>query len=110
MDQLRCMRTFMRVAELGSFTAAAGSLQLSRAVASAQVAELEQHLGCQLLQRTTRRVALTVDGSHDLGQCQRLLADLEAADESMGVSPAAVRGSGVRGSGARGAGGSGHEA
>ena len=92
MDQLRCMRTFMRVAELGSFTAAADSLQLSRAVASAQVAELEQHLGCQLLQRTTRRVALTVDGSHYLGQCQRLLADLEAADEAMGVSPAAVRG------------------
>jgi LysR family transcriptional regulator, regulator for bpeEF and oprC len=92
MDQLRCMRTFVRVAELGSFTAAADSLQLSRAVVSAQVAELEQHLGCPLLQRTTRRVALTVDGSHYLGQCQRLLAELEAADEAMGVSPAAVRG------------------
>ena len=92
MDQLRCMRTFMRVAELASFTAAADSLQLSRAVVSAQVAELEQHLGCQLLQRTTRRVALTVDGAHYLGQCQRLLADLEAADEAMGVSPVAVRG------------------
>ena len=92
MDQLRCMRTFVRVAELGSFTAAADSLQLSRAVVSAQVAELEQHLGCPLLQRTTRRVALTVDGSHYLAQSQRLLADLEAADEAMGVSPAAVRG------------------
>ncbi len=92
MDQLRCMRTFVRVAELGSFTAAADSLQISRAVVSAQVAELEQHLACPLLQRTTRRVALTVDGSHYLGQCQRLLADLEAADEAMGVSPAAVRG------------------
>jgi LysR family transcriptional regulator for bpeEF and oprC len=92
MDQLRCMRTFVRVAELGSFTAAADSLQLSRAVVSTQVAELEQHLGCQLLQRTTRHVALTVDGSHYLGQCQRLLADLEAADEAMGVSTAAVRG------------------
>jgi DNA-binding transcriptional LysR family regulator len=92
MDQLRCMRSFMRVAELGSFTAAAASLQLSRAAVSAQIAELEQHLGCPLLQRTTRRVALTVDGSHYLLQCQRLLADLEAADETMGVSPAAVRG------------------
>ncbi len=92
MDQLRCMRTFTRVAELGSFTAAADSLQLSRAAVSAQVAELEQHLGCPLLQRTTRRVALTVDGSHYLAQCQRLLAELEAADEAMGVSPAAVHG------------------
>ena len=92
MDQLRCMRTFVRVAEVGSFTAAADSLQLSRAVVSAQVAELEQHLGCPLLQRTTRRVALTVDGSDYLAQCQRLLAELEAADEAMGVAPAAVRG------------------
>lgn len=92
MDQLRCMRTFMRVAELGSFTAAADSLQLSRAAVGTQVAELERHLGCQLLQRTTRHVALTVDGSHYLAQCGRLLADLEAADEAMGVSPAAVRG------------------
>ncbi|HEY4972470.1 MAG TPA: LysR substrate-binding domain-containing protein, partial [Steroidobacteraceae bacterium] len=92
MDQLRCMRTFMRVAELGSFTAAADALQVSRAAASAQVAELEHHLGCQLLQRTTRRVALTVDGAHYLGQCRRLLAELEAADEAMGVSPAAAHG------------------
>jgi LysR family transcriptional regulator, regulator for bpeEF and oprC len=92
MDQLRCMRTFMRVAEIGSFTAAADALQLSRAVVSSQVAELEQHLGCQLLQRTTRRVALTVDGAQYLSQCRRLLADLEAADESMGVSPATVHG------------------
>jgi LysR family transcriptional regulator, regulator for bpeEF and oprC len=92
MDQLRCMRTFTRVAELGSFTRAAAALRLSRAVVSTQVAELEQHLRCQLLQRTTRRVALTVDGSHYLAQCRRLLAELEAADEAMGVSPAVVHG------------------
>jgi LysR family transcriptional regulator, regulator for bpeEF and oprC len=92
MDQLRCMRTFLRVAELRSFTKAADALQLSRTLVSTQVAELEQHLGCPLLQRTTRRVALTVDGSHYLAQCQRLLAELEAVDEAMGVSPAAVHG------------------
>ncbi len=92
MDQLRSMRTFVRVAELGSFTRAADALRLSRAVVSTQVMELEQHLGCQLLQRTTRKVALTVDGSHYLAQCRRLLADIEATDEAMGVSPAAVHG------------------
>jgi LysR family transcriptional regulator for bpeEF and oprC len=92
MDQLRCMRTFVRVAELGSFTRAADALRLSRAVVSTQVLELEQHLGCQLMQRTTRRVALTVDGSHYLAQCRRLLADIEATDEAMGVSPAGVHG------------------
>ena len=92
MDQLRCMRSFVRVAELGSFTRAAGSLKVSRTVVGTQIAELEQHLGCPLLQRTTRRVALTVDGSHYLAQCRRLLAELEVADEAMGVSPAAVHG------------------
>ncbi|MBS0581284.1 MAG: LysR family transcriptional regulator [Proteobacteria bacterium] len=92
MDQLRCMRTFVRVAELGSFTRAAEALRLSRAVVSTQVMELEQHLGCQLMQRTTRKVALTVDGSHYLAQCRRLLADIEATDEAMGVSPAGVHG------------------
>jgi LysR family transcriptional regulator, regulator for bpeEF and oprC len=92
MDQLRCMRSFIRVAELGSFTRAADSLKVSRTVVGTQIAELEQHLGCPLLQRTTRRVALTVDGSHYLVQSRRLLAELEAADEAMGVSPAAVHG------------------
>ncbi len=92
MDQLRCMRAFVRVAELGSFTRAADSLKVSRNVVGTQIAELEQHLGCPLLQRTTRRVALTLDGSHYLTQCRRLLAELEVADEAMGVSPAAVHG------------------
>jgi LysR family transcriptional regulator for bpeEF and oprC len=92
MDQLRCMRTFVRVAELGSFTRAADALHVSRTAVSTQVVELEQHLGCQLLQRTTRTVALTVDGAHYLAQCRRLLADVEAVDEAMGVSPGVAHG------------------
>jgi LysR family transcriptional regulator, regulator for bpeEF and oprC len=82
-DQLLCMRSFVRVADLHSFTRAADVLGLSRAVVSTQVADLERHLRCQLFHRTTRRVGLTSDGAEYLARCQRILAELEAADEAM---------------------------
>jgi len=83
MDQLVCMRSFVRVADLRSFTQAADALGLSRAVVSTHVAELESYLRCQLFHRTTRRVGLTTDGAEYLTHCQRILGDLETADESM---------------------------
>jgi LysR family transcriptional regulator, regulator for bpeEF and oprC len=83
MDQLQCLRSFVRVADLHSFTRAADALGLSRAVVSTHVAELEKHLRCQLFHRTTRRVGLTTDGSEYLTRCQRILAELEAADEAL---------------------------
>jgi len=82
-DQLVCMRSFVRVADLYSFTRAADALGLSRAVVSTHVAELEKHLRCQLFHRTTRRVGLTADGTEYLARCQRILAELEAADEAV---------------------------
>jgi len=83
MDQLACLRSFVRVADLRSFTRAADVLGLSRAVVSTHVADLERHLGCQLFHRTTRRVGLTSDGAEYLARCQRILAELAAADESV---------------------------
>ena len=83
MDQLVCMRTFVRVADLNSFTRAADALGVSRAVVSTHVAELEAHLRCQLFHRTTRRVGLTTDGAEYLGRCRRLLAEVEEADEAL---------------------------
>jgi LysR family transcriptional regulator for bpeEF and oprC len=83
MDQLTSMRTFARVAELNSFTRAADGLELSRAVVSTQIADLERHLGVRLFHRTTRRVTLTADGTEYLERCRRILADVEAADEAV---------------------------
>jgi LysR family transcriptional regulator for bpeEF and oprC len=77
------MRTFARVAELNSFTRAADGLDLSRAVVSTQIADLEKHLGVRLFHRTTRRVTLTADGTEYLERCRRILADLDAADEAV---------------------------
>jgi LysR family transcriptional regulator, regulator for bpeEF and oprC len=83
MDQLQCMRSFVRVADLHSFTRAADALGVSRGVVSTHVAELEKHLRCQLFHRTTRRVGLTTDGAEYLAHSQRILAELEAADEAL---------------------------
>jgi LysR family transcriptional regulator, regulator for bpeEF and oprC len=77
------MRSFMRVADLHSFTKAADALGISRAVISTHVADLEKHLRCQLFHRTTRRVGLTTDGTEYLERCRRILAELEAADEAL---------------------------
>jgi LysR family transcriptional regulator, regulator for bpeEF and oprC len=91
-DQLTSMKSFARVAELHSFTRAADSLGISRAVVSTHVAELERHLRCQLFHRTTRRVGLTSDGAEYLARCQRILAEVEAADEALRRTRVAVQG------------------
>jgi len=83
MDQLLAMRVFTRVAERGSFSQAADELELSRPAASALVAALEKHLGVRLLNRTTRRVGLTAEGSEFLHRCRRILEELRDAEETL---------------------------
>jgi LysR family transcriptional regulator, regulator for bpeEF and oprC len=92
MDQLQCLRSFVRVADLHSFTRAADALGLSRAVVSTHIAELERHLRCQLFHRTTRRVGLTGDGTEYLARCRRILDELEAADEALRRTRVSVQG------------------
>ncbi|MBS7690306.1 LysR family transcriptional regulator [Pseudomonas lalucatii] len=62
MDQLACMRIFVRVVEHGAFVRAADNLNTSRASVTTAVAQLEQRLGVRLLNRTTRRLGLTEEG------------------------------------------------
>jgi len=83
MDRFQAMRIYARVAGLGSFVRAAADLDLSRATVSESVAALERHLGVQLLRRTTRRVTLTDEGADFLERCQRILAEVEAAERSV---------------------------
>lgn len=61
-DKLQALQMFVRVAQLGSFTQAGVSLGVSKTHVSNVILQLEQHLGCRLLHRTTRRVSLTHDG------------------------------------------------
>lgn len=62
MDRLAGMQVFVRVVESGSFSAAARAVGATQSTISKQVAALEDHLGCLLLQRTTRSLTLTEDG------------------------------------------------
>ena len=80
MDQLTAMRAFRRVVELGSFTGAARSLNLSKAAVSKQIGELEAYLGATLIHRTTRRLSVTEAGNSYFESCVRLLDEFEAAD------------------------------
>jgi len=81
MDQLQGMRVFARVAEFGSFARAAQTLELSRAMASSYVAQLEKHLGTRLLHRTTRKVSVSPEGAVYLDHCKRILAEIDSADD-----------------------------
>ncbi|WP_375576167.1 LysR family transcriptional regulator [Paracidovorax oryzae] len=71
------MHTFVRVAELASFTQAAEALGIPKASASTAVQQLETQLGTRLLHRTTRRVQLTQDGQAYYERCKDLLADVD---------------------------------
>ena len=83
MDQLQAMRVFARVADHGSFARAATTLDMSRAMASSYVAQLEEHLGTRLLHRTTRKVSVSPQGAVYLEHCKRILAEIEAADDQL---------------------------
>jgi len=81
MDKLDRYRVFVRVAEMGSFTAAANALDLPRASVSAALQRLEAEVGTRLLHRTTRRVRLTADGTQLLERVRPLLAEAEDIDQ-----------------------------
>ena len=83
MDQLTLMSTFVRVAERGSFSAVAREFSTSQPVISRQIAALEDQLGVRLLQRTTRRLALTEDGQIFLDSARVAIEAMEAATESV---------------------------
>jgi DNA-binding transcriptional LysR family regulator len=83
-DALALFRTFVRVVEAGSFSAVARETGLSQPSVSRQVAALEQHLGCLLIQRTTRRLTLTEDGRAFHEQARRAIEAVAEAEAAVG--------------------------
>lgn len=92
MDQLRSMRVFARVADEGSFAAAARALDLAPAVVTRVVADLEDHLGARLMNRTTRRLSLTEVGDGYLQRVRQILADVDEAEVLVGNAASDPRG------------------
>lgn len=86
------METFVLVAETGSFTDAAKELQLTPSAVSKMITRLEDRLGVRLLQRTTRRVRMTVEGRTYYDQARGILAELDAVEASVGGAEAEPRG------------------
>ena len=80
MDRLAGMAVFARVVEAESFTAAAAQLGMSKSAVSKAIAALEDRLGARLLNRTTRRLALTEVGQAFYERCARVVAEAEEAE------------------------------
>lgn len=92
MDKLRAMATFVRIVETGSLTAAAESLRTSLPSVVRGLAELERSLDARLLNRTTRRIALTDEGREYLERSRRVLAEVEEAEAALSARRVAPKG------------------
>jgi DNA-binding transcriptional LysR family regulator len=80
MGKFREISTFVEVVARGSLSAAARAEGIAPAMIGRRLDALEARLGVKLLQRTTRRLALTDEGTSFLEDCQRILAELEEAE------------------------------
>jgi DNA-binding transcriptional LysR family regulator len=92
MDALTSLRVFRDVVEAGSFVKAAERLDISTAMTSKHVANLERQLGVRLLNRTTRHLSLTEAGSVYYEQCREALDILQAAEAAVGSQTDQPRG------------------
>lgn len=88
MDKLRAMTIFVRIVEMGSLTAAASVLDTSLTAVVRSLASLEETLGTRLLNRTTRRIALTDEGREYFERCRRVLAEVEEAERFLSARQA----------------------
>jgi len=79
MDRLLSMRVFQKVIDEGGFAAAARAMDMSSAVVTRLIADLENHLGTRLLNRTTRRVSLSAVGESYLNRVRAILQDIDEA-------------------------------
>lgn len=92
MDTISAIRTFVSVADAGSFTGGAKALRLTPQLASKYVRQLEERLGTQLLARTTRQVSLTETGQAYLGQARNLIDQFDALEGLVKDEQAALSG------------------
>ena len=92
MDKLNAISVFCKVIETQSFTQAANQQNISVAMASKLVSQLEEHLKTRLLQRTTRKIVPTEAGMLYYQRCQSILLDLSEADSSISNMATSLQG------------------
>lgn len=91
-DLVESMRSFVRVAERGSFSAVAAEANASQTTIARRIEALEQHFGVRLLHRSTRRLALTDEGNRLLDHARLILEEVEQAEASLGQRRAEPQG------------------
>lgn len=92
LDRITGLQVFVRVAALGTLSAAARALEMSQTMATKHLAALEDRLGIKLVHRSTRRLTLTDAGRTYLDSVERILADIDEADAKASLEAAEVRG------------------
>ncbi len=92
MDKLSSMKVFMQVARLGSFSAAADNLGISKAMVSKHIKRLEDNLDVQLFNRTTRSLSLTEVGTVYRDRIKEILNDIEETELSVSKLSSEPRG------------------
>jgi DNA-binding transcriptional LysR family regulator len=92
MDKLASLRALVKVVESGSFAEAGRQLRLSRSAISKYVRDLEESLGVQLLNRTTRQASPTENGQMYFERAVVILSEIDAADQAVTQLQSAPRG------------------
>src|SRR3954468_1492206 len=92
MYDVRLLQVLREIARRGSFSAAAEALNYTQPAVSQQVARLERQTGVTLVDRTSRGIRLTTAGQALLRRTERVLAELQAAEDELGEIAAEARG------------------
>ncbi|MEJ2760651.1 MAG: LysR family transcriptional regulator [Gammaproteobacteria bacterium] len=92
MDKLTSMQAYLQVARLGSFSAAAEAMGLSKAMVSRRIGRLESELGVQLINRTTRHLSLTEVGVAYRDRVREIFNDIEETELAVSTLSSEPRG------------------
>jgi DNA-binding transcriptional LysR family regulator len=92
LDQLLALRAFVRIAEAGSLARAADGMNLPRSSVSKLLQDLEAHLGTKLVERSTRALTMTEEGTAYLERANRVLAEIDDMDSTIAGTRTAPRG------------------
>jgi DNA-binding transcriptional LysR family regulator len=92
MDKLNLINTFLKVADRGSFSAAAAYIGADPSTISKAISQLESHLGCRLFIRTTRQLQLSTAGKHYRDHCRLLLENLSACEQALATGQTEAKG------------------
>ncbi|WDE05943.1 LysR family transcriptional regulator [Thalassomonas viridans] len=80
MDRFLSMKIFVRIVQLGSFTAVAADMEMTQSSVSKRMAALEAGLGCKLIVRNSRKILLTEAGSQYYNHCLSILKEMDTAE------------------------------